>query len=214
MFKIQILKWLIFGISWCIWLTLWYIIIFAALDWTNVKTDVTTETELSATLWNQNMINIKDNVDGLQTQLNTLQTQLSDLNTKPIFYSERTTSTTAAEWTVLYTSLVNIWWWNYNASNWEYTIPKTWIYKICSWVWYSITWAIETKLRINWTNKLSFWSQRWSGAWDIRAWQLTDYNCWIFNVNQWDKISIYKISTILMECNITRKCSFSVEYLQ
>lgn len=195
------IKWFFSGLFLFLWIFVWYFVLFAALTWTNVPS-VNTETPMTATLWNNAMSNLKNNIDSLDTRLIIEES-------KVIFYAERITTTAAAVWNMLYdTNIINIWWWTYSSTTWIYTIPKTWIYKLCLRTWY-IAGSVWNRIQIWGVNKLYWRTWRW--AWNTRRdWQLTDYTCWIYSINQGINVNVYSEAASVL-CRTSRLCSFSVE---
>lgn len=99
MLKVQFLKWLTFWVSLSLWLMIWYFVIFAALNWDNLNTNVTTETSLSASLWNDSMINIKENVDSLANTVANINTNINNITAIPGTIANVVTVQTREQWT-------------------------------------------------------------------------------------------------------------------
>lgn len=99
MLKVQFLKWLTFWVSLSLWLMIWYFVIFAALNWDNLNTNVTTETSLSASLWNDSMTNIKENVDNLANTVANINTNINNITAIPGTIANVVTVQTREQWT-------------------------------------------------------------------------------------------------------------------
>ncbi|MDD5770003.1 MAG: hypothetical protein PHE25_03480 [Candidatus Gracilibacteria bacterium] len=61
--KTKLLKGFVFGISFTVGIIIGYFVLFAALDWSSINTNVNTETPLTPTLWNNTMSGIISNVN-------------------------------------------------------------------------------------------------------------------------------------------------------
>ncbi len=72
--KKQIIRTFVMWVTFFIGITVWYLALFAAMDWSNLTTNVTNWTPLTPELWNNNITNIKNNVDSLSNSVDNLNT--------------------------------------------------------------------------------------------------------------------------------------------
>lgn len=117
-----------------LWLSIWYLSLFAALDWSNLTTNVSTGNTLSADLWNNSMTNIKNNADTLNnsidsanSSISTINSSIGAINTNMWKYWTVVTvwwTANAPTWsTLLYSGL---WFWSHYTHNWWWKVCIKW----------------------------------------------------------------------------------------
>ncbi|MDD2871270.1 MAG: hypothetical protein PHS49_04730 [Candidatus Gracilibacteria bacterium] len=97
--KKQIIRSFFMGISFIVGLSAGYVFIFAAMDWSNLTTNVGTGTTLTADLWNDSMTNIKNNTDTLSNSIDTANSNIGKFGNVVTVWG-RTTAPTGS--TLLY----------------------------------------------------------------------------------------------------------------